>query len=72
MVRNKARESNNMVSVEKSAGRGFNSPLGSSLFSKLRILIHRPSRFRCTLIAQFEFFHKESSAFVWDSLTDLT
>jgi hypothetical protein len=25
MVRNKARESNNMVSAEKSAGRGFNS-----------------------------------------------
>src|SRR5206468_11544870 len=25
MVRNKARESNNMISAEKSAGRGFNS-----------------------------------------------
>jgi hypothetical protein len=35
MVRNKARESNNMISVEKSTGRGFNS------HSRLQLLLNQ-------------------------------
>jgi len=50
MVRNKARESNNMVSVEESAGRGFKSRPRLHIFSNLQLPPLVASEF-CAIVA---------------------